>query len=160
MINIYQVQLDHTSTILVSKESVWDGTHVGDSIHGSTEAYTFLTLSGKFKINNTLKTIFLCEHTDIPEYFLNASTYVAIVVVGGFAKGRNNLNVNSSSQINGLIFSWNDKGLRLYSRELLVDIEKQNAIEMEHVSSCKGMSNINGRQDYFHFPGLTTDDWD
>ena len=78
-------------------------------------------------------------------------SYDDIVVVGRSAKGCNNLNVNSSSLINGL----------KYCRELLVDIEKQNAIEMECVSSRKGMPDINsGKQDYFHFPELTTDDWD
>ena len=103
--------------------------------------------------------MYLCEDTDIPEHFLNAGTYVEIVVVGGSVKGRNNLNVNSSSRINGLTLSWNDEILKFY-RELLDDIEKQNAIEMERVSNSKGMPDIIGRQDYFHFPELTTDDWD
>ena len=31
---------------------------------------------------------------------------------------------------------------------------------MERVSISKGMPDINGRQDYVHFPELTTDDWD
>ena len=104
--------------------------------------------------------MYLCEDTDIPENFLNAGNYEDILVVGGSAKGRKNLNVISSSRINGLTFSWNDETVKFY-RELLVDIEKQNAIEMECVSSRKGMPDINsGKQDYFHFPELTTDDWD
>ena len=31
-----------------------DGTHVGDSIHPSREAYTFLSVRGKFLVNSTL----------------------------------------------------------------------------------------------------------
>jgi hypothetical protein len=77
-------------------------------------------------------------------------SYVDIVVVGRSAKGCNNLNVNSSSIINGL----------KYCRELLVDIEKQKAIEMEQVSRSMGMPDIRGRQVYFHFPELTTYYWD
>jgi hypothetical protein len=41
--------------------------------------------------------MYLCEDTDIPEQFLKALTYDEIILVGGSAKGRNNLNVNSSS---------------------------------------------------------------
>ena len=66
-------------------------------IHGSTEAYIFLSIRGKFILNSTLKVMYLCEDTDIPEQFLKALTYDEIILVGGSAKGRNNLNVNSSS---------------------------------------------------------------
>ena len=76
-------------------------------------------------------------HTDIPEQLLKAATYEEIVVVGGSAKGCNSLNVNSSSRIDGLTFCWNDETLKC--RELHVDIEKQNAIEMERVSSSKSI---------------------
>ena len=108
-----------------------DGTHVGDSIHPSTEAYTFLSVRGKFLVNSTLKNFqYLDEDTDIPEQFLNATTYEEIVLIGGSAKGRNNLNGNSSCRVNGLTFCWNDETLKYY-RELLVDIEQQNAIEKE-----------------------------
>ena len=70
------------------------------------------------------------EDTDVPEQFLNATTYEEIVLIGGSAKGRNNLNGNSSWRVNGLTFCWNDETLKDY-RELLVDIEQQNAIEKE-----------------------------
>ena len=74
-------------------------------------------------------------------------------MVGGSAKGCNNLNVNSSSRIIGLTFCWNDETLKYY-RELLVDIEKQNAIKMECVSSSKGMSDIKGTRQDFLFSGV------
>jgi len=108
-----------------------DGTRVGDSIHPSTEAYTFLSVRGKFLVNSTLKKFqYLDEDTDFPEQFLNATTYEEIVLIGGSAKGRKNLNGNSSCRVNGLTFCWNDEKLKHY-RELLVDIEQQNAIEKE-----------------------------
>jgi hypothetical protein len=88
--------------------------------------------------------MYLSEDTDIPEQLLEAATYEEIVVIGWHAKGRNNLNIKSSSRINGLTFSWNDETLKYYS-ELLVDIEKQNAIEMEQVSSSEGKPDIYGR---------------
>ena len=56
--------------------------------------------------------MYLCEDTDIPENFLNAGNYEDIRVVGGSAKGRKNLNVISSSRINGLTLSWNDEILK------------------------------------------------
>ena len=57
----------------------------------------FLSVRGKFLVNSTLKNFqYLDEDTDIPEQFLNATTYEEIVLIGGSAKGRNNLNGNSS----------------------------------------------------------------
>jgi len=44
-------------------------THVADSIHGSTEAYTFLSIRGKFMLSSNLKAQYLCEDTDISELF-------------------------------------------------------------------------------------------
>ena len=84
--------------------------------------------------------MYLSEDTDIPKQFLKAATYEEIVVVGGSAKGCNNLNVNSSSRIIGLTFCWND--------------ELQNAIKMECVSSSKGMSDIKGTRQDFLFSGV------
>ena len=77
-----------------------DGPHVGDSIHPSTEAYTFLSVRGKFLVNSTLKNFQyldgdMDEDTDIPEQFLNTTTYEEIVLISGSAKGGNNLNGNS-----------------------------------------------------------------
>ena len=54
-----------------------DGTHVGDSIHPSTEAYTLLSVQKNYQ--------YLDEDTDIPEWFLNATTYEEIVLIGGSA---------------------------------------------------------------------------
>ena len=86
--------------------------------------------------------------------------YEEIALIGGSAKGRNNLNRNSSCRVNGLTFCWNDETLKYY-RELLVDIEQQNAIEKERVSNSEGKPDIEGgRQDYFRFQELTTHDWD
>jgi len=80
-------------------------------------------------------------------------------LIGGSAKGRNNLNGNSSCRVNGLTICWNDETPKYY-RELLVDIEQQNAIEKERVSNSEGKPNIEGRQDLFRFQELTTHDWD
>ena len=96
------------------------GTHVGDSIHGSTEAYIFLSIRGKFILNSTLKVMYLCEDTDIPEHFLNAGTYADIVVIGGSSKGRNKHYVNSSSRNNGLTLSWNNEALKFTESFLLI----------------------------------------
>ncbi len=77
-------------------------------------------------------------------------TYEEIVLIGGSTKGRNNLNGNSSCQVNGLTFCWNDETLKYY-RELLVDFEQQNAIIKERVSNSEGKPDIEGRQDYFRY---------
>ena len=67
-------------------------------------------------------------------------------MIGGSAKGRNTLNGNSSCQVNGLTFCRNDETLK-YCRELIVDIEQQNAIEKEQVSKSEGKPDIEGRQE-------------
>ena len=86
--------------------------------------------------------------------------YEEIALIGGSAKGRNNLNRNSSCRVNGLTFCWNNETLKYY-RELLVDIEQQNTIEKERVSNSEGNKpDIEVRQDSFRFQELTTHDWD
>ena len=46
---------------------------------------------------------------------------------------------------------WRFAGTMKHWRELLVDIEQQNAIKKERVSSSEGKPDIEGRQDYFRF---------
>ena len=58
-----------------------------------------------------------------------------------------------------MTFCWNDETLKYY-RELLVDIEQQNAIEKELVSNSEGKPDIEGRQDFFRFQELTMHDWE
>jgi hypothetical protein len=79
-------------SLIIQRQILWT------YIHPSTEeAYTFLSVRGIFLVNSTLKNFqYLDEDTDIPEQFLNATTYEEIVLIGGSAKGRNNLNGNSS----------------------------------------------------------------
>ena len=52
-------------------------------IPAQRQTYTFLSVRGKFLVNSTLKNFqYLDEDTDIPEQFLNATTYEEIGLIG------------------------------------------------------------------------------